>query len=117
MALMPTCMPTDASGRSIPVLRLRASGAQTLPVSTSASSRTSRPFLAGTRVISVYATVPMFLASGDANVSASQADHFLPEGTYVDLSLGSDLSPQGRHDYLAAVALDTNGQLYISERE
>ena len=106
---------TDANGRPIPALRLKPGGAHVLSVSS--TSAVTGPFNPTTRVIGLYATVPIFIRTGDATVSATSADHYLPEGFYYDISLGGDLLGRGGHSCLAAVRLDTDGTLYISEKE
>ena len=112
---MSTQLPTDENGRVIPALRFMPAGAHVLSAG-SASVRVG-PFNAKTRVISLYATVPVYVATGDATVSASASDHFFPAGTYYHASLGGDLQGRGRHTYIAVLRADTDGTLYISEKE
>ena len=112
---MSTQLPTDENGHPIPALRFMPAGAHVLPAG--AVSARIGPFDGKTRVISLYATGPVFLASGDATVTASASDHFFPAGTYYHASLGGDLQGRGRHTYLAAVRLDSDCALYISEKE
>ena len=82
-----------------------------------ATSARIGPFNAKTRVISLYATGPVFLASGAGTVVAASSDHFFPAGTYYHASLGGDLQGKGRHSYLAAVRADSDCLIYISEKE
>ncbi|MEI6558286.1 MAG: hypothetical protein WCO00_07735 [Rhodospirillaceae bacterium] len=112
---MSTQLPTDDNGHPIPALRFVLAGAHVLTVG--AGSARLGPFDPKTRVISLYATVPVFLATGDGTVSASGSDHFFPAGTYYHASLGGDLMGRGRHTHLAAVRADGDGHLYLSEKE
>ena len=112
---MSTQLPTDENGHPIPALRFAAGGAHVLPAG--AASARLGPFAAKTRVISLYATGPVFLATGDASVAASASDHFFPAGTYHHASLGGDLQGRDRHGYLAVVRADSDCTLYVSEKE
>jgi hypothetical protein len=111
---MATLMPRDDDHAPIPALRLRPGGAHTLAVG-AASTRTATAFAAATRVIGLYATVPVHLQTGDDAVTASAADHYFPAGTYYDLSLGGD--GRARDTHLAAIQADGPGTLYISEKQ
>lgn len=112
---MSSQLPTDENGHLIPALRFMPAGAHVLPVG--AASARIGPFGAKTRVISLFATGPVFLATGDGTVTASASDHFFPAGTYYHASLGGDLLGRGRHACLAAVRADSDCTLYISEKE
>lgn len=111
---MATLLPRDDDYNPIPALRLRPGGAHVLPVS-AASARNAAPFAAATRVIGVCATVPVFLRTGDATVTAAATDHYLPAGILYDLSLGDDR--QGRHTHIAVLRAAVDGTLYVSEKE
>ncbi len=112
---MSTQLPTDENGHPIPALRFMPAGAHVLTVG--ATSTRVGPFNAKTRVISIFATGPVFLSSGDATVVAASSDHFFPAGTYYHASLGGDLQGRDRHGYLAALRADSDCTLYISEKE
>ena len=110
---MTTSMPRDDDGAPLPVLRLPPGGSHSLAVS--ATGTRLGPFPPGTRVIGIYADQPMRVRTGDATVQASAADHFLPDGVYLDLGLGS--AKTGYHTHLAAVAAAGAGTLHVSEKE
>ncbi|MEI7609012.1 MAG: hypothetical protein WCJ64_16670, partial [Rhodospirillaceae bacterium] len=112
---MSTQLPTDENGHPIPALRFAPGGAHVLAVS--AASARLGPFAAKTRVISLYATGPVYLATGDATVTAGTSDHFFPAGSYQHISLGGDLQGRNRHTCLAAMRADGDCSLYVSEKE
>jgi hypothetical protein len=111
---MATLMPRDDDNAPIPALRLRPDGAHALTVGAS-STRNATAFDPSTRVIGVYATVPVFLRTGDATVTAAATDHYFPAGVYYDISLGGDRADRDSH--LAAVQADGAGTLYLSEKQ
>lgn len=111
---MSTLLPRDDDNHPIPALRLRPGGAHQLAVTTGASARTATAFQAGTRVIGVVGDVDIYLQTGDATVTASATDHFLPAGLYADLSLGGSGSLRDSH--LAVRALAEAGTVHVSEK-
>ncbi|CAK0774761.1 Cupin domain-containing protein [Azospirillaceae bacterium] len=111
---MATLLPRDDDGHPIPALRLRANGAHTVSV-TQTSARNHIAFSTETRVIGVYATGAVFLQSGNATIAATSSDHYFPGGVYYDISLGN--GQQETHNYLAAIRVDSDCVLYISEKE
>ncbi|MBP2229460.1 hypothetical protein J2847_002759 [Azospirillum agricola] len=113
---MPTFLPRDEDLHPIPALRLKPGGAHAVPVG-DGSARNAAAFAADTRVIAVHSDVPAYLRTGDSAVSATAADHFLPAGTYLYLSVG-DGRKMGRHSHIAALAADSlPGTLRVSEME
>ncbi|MEI6985787.1 MAG: hypothetical protein WCK65_06630 [Rhodospirillaceae bacterium] len=110
---MSTIQPLDDSGHPIPVLRLKSGGARI--ASAAAISTRIGPFAGDIRVIALFATGPVFIRTGDATVVATGTDHFFPEGTYCDVSLGDQR--QGRHSHLAVIRAEVDCTLYISEKE
>jgi len=112
---MTTLLPTDANDNLIPAMRLRSSGSHTISALTSGSARTSTAFNTGTRVVSLYATGPVFLKFGDETVTASNSDHYYPTGVYYDFAIGGDEVDQYTH--VVALAADADCTLYISEKE
>lgn len=58
---MPTLLPLDTDNNPIPALRLESSGAHSISASGTASRNTTA-FDAGTRIVSVYADTPVYLA-------------------------------------------------------
>lgn len=111
---MSTLMPFDDDLNPIPVLRLKPNGAHQIAAG-AASQRNVIAFDPQTRVIGIYATGPVFLRTGDADVTAATADHFFPENVYYDLALGD--GRRSRHSYLAVIAAGDSCTLYISEKE
>jgi hypothetical protein len=111
---MSTFLPRDDDHAPIPALRLKPDGAQTLTLSATAV-RNTQAFSPRTRVIAVTATAAAFIRTGEAGVVASPADHYLPAGVYLYLSLGDQRA--GAHRYIAAVEADGGGELHISELE
>lgn len=111
---MPTLLPQDSNQTPIPALRLRSGGAHVISASGS-SARNASAFSDETRVISVYATVPVYLNFGDNAVLATSSDHYFPAGTYYDLSIGGGDTAQS--SYVSVLAVGTNGTVYISEKE
>lgn len=111
---MATLLPRDDEFNPIPALRLRPGGAHAIAVG-AASARNAVPFAAETRVIGLYATVPVYLRTGDATVTAAATDHYFPAGVMYDLSLGD--ARQGHHTHIAVLRAAVDGTLYVSERE
>ena len=68
-----------------------------------------------TRIISLYATVPVYIKFGDSSVTATTADHYFPSGVYYDFAIGGGAVPQ--YGYVAALRVSADGTLYISEKE
>ena len=112
---MPTILPKDIDNHPIQALRLKPGGAHQIAVTTNASSANETAFAADTHIVSIYANVPVFVAMGDAGVTASTADHYLPAGLYYDLAIGGGKSGQASH--IAVLAADVNGTVYLSEKE
>ena|ERR1700760_4980769 len=111
---MPTLLPKDSDNNIIPAVRLKDGGAHSIAV-TSSTARTSSAFSADTRVISLYATCPVYVKFGDSSVSATTSDHYFPSGVYYDFAVGGGAVPQ--YGYIAALRVSTDGTLYISEKE
>lgn len=112
---MPTILPTDSYDNPIPALRLKLSGAHTVSATTGASARNTTGFNADTRVVSVYAESAVYIAFGDATVSASSSDHYFPAGVYYDIAIGGEQTGHATH--VAVRSVDTNGSVYVSEKE
>lgn len=111
---MPTLLPQDSDNNPIPAMRLKASAAHTIAAGGSAA-RNSTAFDADTRVVSVYADVPVYIAFGDSSVTASASDHYFPEGVYYDFAIGGDRT--GQATYLSVIAVSATGSVYVSEKE
>ena len=108
--------PRDDGNVAIPVLSYRPQRGQAISV-TAAAAR-SAEFSASVRVVSIYATDSCFIELGDSNVVANVSNsHFIAGGVYIDISLGSDNDARNSKKYISAISADTQGLLYISERE
>lgn len=111
---MPTLLPQDSNNNPIPAMRLKPSAAHTL-VAGGTSVRNATAFAGETRVISIYADVPVYLAFGGEDVAASASDHYFPAGIYYDLAIGGGKTGQASH--VAVLAVATGGNVYFSEKE
>lgn len=111
---MPTLLPLDNRDQPIPAMRLKTAGAHTIAASGTAA-RNATAFDADTRVISIYATVPVYLKFGDNTVTATNAAHYFPSGVYYDFAIGGGAS--GHYTHVSALAVSSSGSVYISEKE
>ncbi len=113
---MPTLLPKDSEDNVIPAVRLRnPDGAHSISV-TNTSARNSTAFDSATRVVSLYATVPMYVRFGGSGVTAAATDHYFPANVYYDFAIGG--GKVGFYTHIAALrATAENGTLYISEKE
>lgn len=109
-----TSLPLDSHDNPIPALRLKDGGAHVVAAG-AASARNTAAFDATTKVISLYATVPVYVKMGDSTVTATTSDHYFPAGVYYDIALGSDRS--GYMSHIAVLRESSDGTLYISEKE
>lgn len=112
---MPTILPTDSYDNVIPAVRLKDGGAHSIASTTGASARNASAFDTDTRVVGLYATGAVYVKFGDSGVSASAADHYFPADTYYDFAIGGDKVNQYTH--IAVLAVDTDGTVYVSEKE
>ena len=111
---MTTLMPQDLNDNPIPALRLKSGAAHQISVSAT-SARNATAFEDDTRIISLYADVPIYIAFGDSSVTATTSDHYFPQGVYYDLSIGGD---HARHyTHMAVLQVSAAGTIYISEKE
>ena len=111
---MPTLLPQDVDNNTIPALRLRPGGAHAITAGAT-SARNATAFNAETRVVSVCATVPVYINFGNASVTATTTSHYFPAGVYYDFAIGGDATAQYTH--LAVLQVNTGGSVYISEKE
>ncbi len=110
---MSTLLPTDANNFPIPALRLRTGGSHAITV-TATSARNATAFNAATRVISLYATVPIFVRLGDNTATAVATDHYIPADTSLDIAVAGDNEQTATH--IAAIRASSDGTLYVSEK-
>lgn len=113
---MTTLLPKDADNNTIPAFRLREGGAHSIAF-TDTAARNSTAFDSDTKVISLYATMPVYLKLGDSSVTATTSDHYFPAGIYYDVAIAGG-SAKGPHNaYISALRTTEDGTLYISEKE
>jgi hypothetical protein len=113
---MTTLLPKDADNNTIPALRLRSGGGHSVSA-TGSSARNSTAFAATTKVVSVYATGPVYLNFGGASVEAENTDHYFPEGVYYDFAISGGDTKGPHNTHLAVLAAGSNCTVYISEKE
>lgn len=106
-----TTMPNDNLGRPLPILGFADGGAKTIAIGAT-TTRNTTPIAGDVRVVSLYATTACFVRFGDATVTATASDHFLPGGVYLDVAVGPDTKDR----YIATLRSSTDGTLYVSER-
>ena len=110
---MSTKLPLDVNDNPIPALRMKNGGAHVI-TSGASSVRNSNAFDAETRVVSLYASEPVYVNFGDSSVTASASDHYFPAGLYYDVSLGGDGAPHATH--VAVLQVLSAGNVYVSEK-
>lgn len=111
---MTTLLPQDTNDNPIPALRLKQGGAHAITV-TATSARNTTAFASDTQIISLYATSAVYIKFGNSSVTATSADHYFPAGIYYDIAIGGENSAHYTH--IAVLRTDTDGYLYISEKE
>jgi hypothetical protein len=114
---MPTLLPRDADNNPIPALRLRASGGAHTISATATTARNSTAFSSETKVVSLYATGPVYVRFGGASITATAGDHYYPQGVYYDFAIsgGGSKGPQNTH--VAVLAAGAACTVYVSEKE
>ena len=111
---MSTLMPTDDNNNPIPALRLKTGGAHNIVASTT-SARNATSFGDDTQIISLYASVPVYVRFGDNTVTATSSDHHFPAGVYYDMAIGGEGAL--KYTNIAVLRADvTNGTVYVSEK-
>lgn len=111
---MSTLLPQDSNDNPIPALRLKLGGAHSI-AATASATRNSTAFNENVQIVSVYSDVPVYLAFGDASVSATTSDHFFPAGIYYDFCIGGNDTAHRTH--LSVLSASGDGTVYISEKE
>lgn len=112
---MPTILPLDDDNNPIPAVRLKASGGAHAIAATASSARNATPFAAGTKIVSLYATGPVYVRFGDTAVTATASDHYFPSGIYYDFSVGGGAVPHFTN--VAVLRASTDCTVYVSEKE
>ncbi|MFA5592824.1 MAG: hypothetical protein WC989_05895 [Micavibrio sp.] len=114
---MSTLLPQDDDSNPIPAMRLRAGGAHKIAAG-SISARNGAGFAAKTKVVGLYATGPVFVRPGGADVTATENDHYFPGGVYYDIAINGGKAGKSSHStHLAVLAAGDECVLYISEKE
>ena len=111
---MSTKLPLDSNDNPIPALRFKNDAAHVISSGVS-SARNSTAFDADTRVVSLYATHNIYVRFGDDSVTATIDDHYFPAGQYYDVAIGGDGA--GHYSHVAVLRVDTDGAVYVSEKE
>ncbi|GJL85586.1 MAG: hypothetical protein DHS20C02_13610 [Micavibrio sp.] len=111
---MSTLLPLDSDNNPIPALRLKDSAAHSIAAAAT-SARNTTAFDDDTKVVSVFADVPVYINFGGSTVTATTSDHYFPAGVYYDISVGGGRT--GHYTHLAVLRVSTDGSVYISEKE
>ena len=105
-----TILPSDANAYPIPAVRLRDGGAHHVNV-TNTAARNTNPFMEGTIIVAVYATVDIYIKFGkDNTVTATSSDHFYPAGVYYNFAI----NPTDKYVSVLRVG-STDGVFHLSE--
>ena len=112
---MTTILPLDDDSNPIPAIRLKAIGGAHAINATATTARNTTPFDGNTRVISLYATGPVYVRFGDTTATATASDHYFPSGVYYDFSIGG--GPVPHYSHIAVLAASADCVLYVSEKE
>lgn len=112
---MTTLLPLDADDNTIPALRFKSGGAQSISV-TDTSARNTTAFDESTKVIGLYATGPVYLAFGDSTITATASDHYFPSGFYYDVAIAAGGGKGANFTHVAVLRADQNCTLYLSEK-
>ena len=109
-----TTLPKDNDNNAIQALRLHPNGAHTLSASSTAT-RNVNAFSETTRIVSVYATGPVYMQFGESDVVANNTNHYFPDGLYYDFAIGGDKTLQYTH--LSVIAAAANCSVHLSEKQ
>lgn len=107
-----TKMPQDADRYPIPALALRDDGAHAITAAAT-PARNTNAFNEDTRVVFLYATVPIYIKFGDELVEAAATDHYFPAGIYYGFSIGG--GKVGHKTHLSVLQVSGGGTVYVSE--
>ncbi len=112
---MPTLLPKDADNNVIQALRFLEGGAHIVAAGVT-SARSSTAFDEETKVISLYATVPVYISLGDSSITASASDHYFPAGVYYDVAICGGTNKSAQQSHIAVLAVSDTGTVYVSEK-
>lgn len=113
---MTTLLPKDADNNTIPALRLADGGAHSINV-TAAAALNATAFKDDTKIISLYATAPVYLKLGDNGAVATVSDHYFPANTYYDIAITGGAGKGAHNAYISVLRVSDDCTLYISEKE
>ena len=113
---MTTLLPKDADNNTIPAMRLRPDGAHAISATTT-SARNSAAFPADTKVVSLYATGPVYVKFGPSTVTAANTDHYFPTGIYYDFAISGGDTKGPHNTHVAVLAAGSACTVYVSEKE
>ncbi len=112
---MTTLLPKDADNNVIQALRFKDNSAHSI-AATATSARNVTAFGTETKVISLYATVPVYLAFGDSSVTATTGDHYFPAGVYYDVAISGGTNKSAQETHVAVLRAVDDGTVYVSEK-
>lgn len=110
---MSTLLPTDQNNNPIPAMRFRDGGAHKITAGAT-SARNIMAFDSATQIVSLYATVPVYVKFGNSTVTATTSDHYFPAGIYYDIAVGGDGTNHKTH--VAVLQESSGGFVYVSEK-
>ena len=113
--MMTTLLPKDADNNVIQALRFKDNGAHAISA-TSSSARNTTAFDAETKVVSLYATSPVYVAFGDETITATSGDHYFPAGVYYDVAISGGTNKSAQETHIAVLRVSDDGMLYVSEK-
>lgn len=114
---MPTLLPTDDDNHPIPAMRLKGTGGAHAIAASGTAARNATSFAADTQVVSLYATIPVYVRFGGGTVTATTSDHFFPDGVYYDFSIAGGDAKGPHFTNVAVLAVSGTGSVYVSEKE
>ena len=113
---MTTLLPKDDDNNVIPALRF-ADGRAHQIVSTGTATSNTAAFDDITKIISVFASEPVYMKFGEVGVTATNADHFFPAGIYYDVAISGGAGKSSHARYISVLSVDADATVFISEKE
>jgi len=101
-------LPRDNDDQVIQALSLKTDGSHKIE----AGQTSDRSGELSSKVVFLYATEAVYLRFGDATVTATATDHYFPKGVWFGFALKNI---EDAHTHIAALAVDADAVLYISE--
>ena len=113
---MTTLLPKDDDNNIIPALRLADGLAHQITSTGNAVSNTTA-FSDQTKIISLFATEPVFIKFCQTGVTATTSDHFFPAGVYYDIAISGGAGKGVHSPYISVLAVDADATVFISEKQ